>query len=297
MYPRILDFTPAVMASLSMTHSRESFVPLMIGKGNDQVEISTRYESREDTSVIRNYGNLIQELSRCVPDGIVVFFPSYTYMETLVATWAKTRLLDDLTKHKLVFMETTDAVETAHALEQYIRACESGRGAILFSVARGKVSEGIDFSHHLGRAIIMLGIPFVYTEGRILRARLEYLRDEFDIRENDFLTFDAMRHAAQCVGRAIRGKTDYGVLVFADRRFGKLDKRTKLPRWIQEHISPGSYNMSIEEGVHKIRRWFPYMGQPIRKEDQLGVSLISQEMFKNNPKIMEKFKNVLVEID
>lgn len=37
------------------------------------------------------------------------------------------------------------------------------------------------------------------------------------IRENDFLTFDAMRHAAQCVGRAIRGKTDYGIMVFADK--------------------------------------------------------------------------------
>ena len=31
----------------------------------------------------------------------------------------------------------------------------------------------------------------------LLQARLEYLRDQFQIRENDFLTFDAMRHAAQ----------------------------------------------------------------------------------------------------
>ena len=50
-----------------------------------------------------------------------------------------------------------------------------------------------------------------------MQARLEYLRDQYQIRENDFLTFDAMRHAAQCVGRAIRGKTDYGVMVFADK--------------------------------------------------------------------------------
>lgn len=49
------------------------------------------------------------------------------------------------------------------------------------------------------------------------QARLEYLRDHFQIRENDFLTFDAMRHAAQCVGRAIRGKTDYGLMIFADK--------------------------------------------------------------------------------
>jgi len=51
----------------------------------------------------------------------------------------------------------------------------------------------------------------------VMQARLEYLRDQFHIRENDFLTFDAMRHSAQCVGRALRGKTDYGVMVFADK--------------------------------------------------------------------------------
>lgn len=59
------------------------------------------------------------------------------------------------------------------------------------------------------------------------QARLEYLRDQFQIRENDFLTFDAMRHAAQCVGRAIRGKTDYGLMVFADKV------------WVQGPCQPG----------------------------------------------------------
>lgn len=49
------------------------------------------------------------------------------------------------------------------------------------------------------------------------QARLEYLRTNYRIRENDFLTFDAMRHAAQCVGRVLRGKTDYGLMIFADK--------------------------------------------------------------------------------
>lgn len=26
-----------------------------------------------------------------------------------------------------------------------------------------------------------------------------------------------MRHAAQCVGRVLRGKTDYGLMIFADK--------------------------------------------------------------------------------
>ena len=88
---------------------------------------------------------------------------------------------------------------------------------MLLSVARGKVSEGIDFDHHYGRAVVMFGIPYVYTESRILKARLEFLRTQFRIKENDFLTFDALRHAAQCVGRVIRGKTDYGLMIFADK--------------------------------------------------------------------------------
>lgn len=50
-----------------------------------------------------------------------------------------------------------------------------------------------------------------------IKARLEFLRENYRIRENDFLTFDAMRHAAQCVGRVLRGKTDYGLMIFADK--------------------------------------------------------------------------------
>ena len=69
----------------------------------------------------------------------------------------------------------------------------------------------------LGRCVLMLGIPYVYTESKVLRARLEFLRDQYNIRENDFLTFDAMRHTAQCMGRALRGKTDYGLMIFADK--------------------------------------------------------------------------------
>ncbi|KAH9619855.1 hypothetical protein KSS87_007644, partial [Heliosperma pusillum] len=52
----------------------------------------------------------------------------------------------------------------------------------------------------------------------ILLARLEYLRDTFQIKEGDFLTFDALRQAAQCVGRVIRSKADYGMMIFADKR-------------------------------------------------------------------------------
>ena len=49
------------------------------------------------------------------------------------------------------------------------RACDCGRGAVFFSVARGKVAEGIDFDRHYGRCVVMFGVPYQYTLSRILR--------------------------------------------------------------------------------------------------------------------------------
>jgi DNA excision repair protein ERCC-2 len=71
-------------------------------------------------------------------------------------------ILNEVWKHKLIFVETPDAAETSIALDNYrkassftivvstmtnlvCQACNNGRGAVLLSVARGKVSEGIDF--------------------------------------------------------------------------------------------------------------------------------------------------------
>ncbi|PNF15639.1 TFIIH basal transcription factor complex helicase XPD subunit [Cryptotermes secundus] len=277
MYPKILDFHPVIMSSFTMTLARPCLLPMIVSKGNDQVAISSRFETREDVAVVRNYGQLLVEIATIVPDGVVCFFTSYLYLESVVASWYDQGVVDSLQRNKLLFIETQDAAETSLALLNYIRACESGRGAVLLSVARGKVSEGVDFDHHLGRAVLMFGIPYVYTQSRILRARLEYLRDQFQIRENDFLTFDAMRHAAQCVGRAIRGKTDYGIMIFADKRFSRADKRNKLPKWIQEHLKDSLCNLSTEEAVQISKRWLRQMAQPFSREDQLGVSLLTLE--------------------
>lgn len=83
----MLDFDPVIMASFSMTLSRNCILPLVVARGNDQVALTSKFEAREDAAVIRNYGILLLELSAIVPDGMVCFFTSYLYMENTVATW------------------------------------------------------------------------------------------------------------------------------------------------------------------------------------------------------------------
>lgn len=59
----------------------------VITRGSDQVAVSSRFEVRNDPAVVRNFGSILVEYSKIVPDGVVAFFPSYLYMESIVAAW------------------------------------------------------------------------------------------------------------------------------------------------------------------------------------------------------------------
>lgn len=109
--------------------------------------VSSRFEVRNDPAVVRNFGSILIEYSKIVPDGIVAFFPSYLYMESIVAAWNDMvrlsphaglvypifltfgwqGILNEVWKHKLIFVETPDANETSIALENYRRVTKVAR--------------------------------------------------------------------------------------------------------------------------------------------------------------------------
>lgn len=170
LYPKLLQFQPCISESLSMSTFRPCIRPLVITRGSDQLAVSTKFDDRGDMGVVRNYGEcvygpslrctscfiaypfpcylmtgaMLVELCSAIPDGVVAFFTSYSYMESLVSEWDAMGILRELTKSKLVFIETKDVVETTLALDNYRRACDCGRGAVFLSVARGKVCRNND---------------------------------------------------------------------------------------------------------------------------------------------------------
>lgn len=273
LYAKILGFNPIVMRSLSMSLQRQAICPIVVTRGSDQAPMSSKYDCRSDTSVVRNYGNLVIELCGVVPDGVVCFFTSYVYMEQMISMWHEMGVINRLFDKKLVFIETPDGVESALALDRYRRACDTGRGAVFLCVARGKVAEGIDFDRHYGRAVIILGVPFQYTESRVLRARLEYMRSNLHIREGDYLSFDAMRQTAQCIGRVVRSKADYGLAILADRRYCRADKKNKLPKWILELMPETHVDVDAQSSVSIARQYLRLMAQPATAESNQSALL------------------------
>lgn len=119
LYPTLLGFSPVVSQSYQMTLTRTCFLPIVITRGSDQVEVSSKFEVRNDLAVVRNYANILLEFAKITPDGLVCFFPSYLYMESIVSAWNDMGMLEELLQYKLVFIETPDANETANALENY----------------------------------------------------------------------------------------------------------------------------------------------------------------------------------
>lgn len=90
-------------------------------------------------AVVRNFGNLLVEMSAIVPDGnlnifyvinnlliigLCCFFTSYLYMEQIVAMWNEMGLLNGVLSNKLIFVETPDANESSLALQNYKKACD-----------------------------------------------------------------------------------------------------------------------------------------------------------------------------
>jgi DNA excision repair protein ERCC-2 len=267
LYPKILNFRPVVSEPLGMSMARCVICPMVITRGSDQVPLSSAWERRDDRAIIRDYGMVVIELASVVPDGMVCFFPSYSYLESVMEQWSELHILEKVSKHKLVFVETKDQVETSMALSNFQKACDCGRGGVFLSIARGKVAEGIDFDRHYGRCVVLLGVPFQNPKSKVLIERLTFMRQKFNVMESDFLTFDAMRQAAQCVGRVIRSKLDYGIMVFADRRYNKQvvffvglerlflsnafdqDKKDKLPKWIMQHLDDRNSDLSTDGAV------------------------------------------------
>lgn len=243
------------------------------------------FQRRSDKAMIRQLGLAILNICTIVPDGVVVFFPSYGYLDQVITAWQTAAtasgqggsIWDRLQGKKDVFRDTKGA-SSEDVLQAYTAAilgdstngpaAASGRrGALLLSVVGGRMSEGINFSDRLGRCVVVVGLPYPNINSPEWKAKIEYIeastlerlqagdepavsREDAVARSKqaarDFYENACMRAVNQSIGRAIRHQRDYAAIVLVDRRFGTERIRGKLPGWIRGGMHAGSE----EKGLH-----------------------------------------------
>lgn len=91
--------------------------------------------------------------------GVVVFFPSFSYAAEVRAQWERCSIWSQLSAKKRIFHEPRKAAEVEAVLREYAECVNAAAqtpeqkrgGALLMCVVGGKMSEGINFGDGLGR--------------------------------------------------------------------------------------------------------------------------------------------------
>lgn len=174
-------------------------------------DVSSRYtrRNRREFEKILVY---IDEAVREKAGNYLVFFPSYSYMEQVLAAAEERGGGYEILKQ--------DAHMTEEMREAFLARFEESREESLvgFCVTGGIFSEGIDLQKDrlIGVIVVGTGIPQVCTEREILKEYYdEKERDGFDFAYR----FPGMNKVLQAAGRLIRTMDDRGVILLLDDRF------------------------------------------------------------------------------
>ncbi|KAN0087763.1 Helicase C-terminal domain containing protein [Tylopilus felleus] len=237
---------------------------LCVTKGPAGSLLEFKYAQQTDQRLLVELGQLILNLCSVVPGGMVVFFPSYSALNLAQKAWNTTQHMIKFGAKKTVFLEPQDSngVEStlrqfADAVKTLVRLKNASRsidvsdkrtGAILFAVVGGKLSEGLNFSDELARAVIVIGLPFANKNSPELQERMRYANEvekklgtkrhpgskdaASELYENM-----CMSAVNQSIGRAIRHRTDWASLILVDRRYCSASIQNKLPAWIRDGVS------------------------------------------------------------
>ncbi|GMF27299.1 unnamed protein product [Phytophthora fragariaefolia] len=149
-------------------------------------------------------GRILLNLSRVVPGGVVVFFPSYRFEDNAVRRWQTTTQYEQIQAKKAIFREPKKSDELAEVLTQYSAACSrgnsSGSGAMLLSVVGGKMSEGINFSDELARCVVMVGMPYPNARDSELVEKMAFLDKKHPGSGRQFYESLCMKAVNQSIG-------------------------------------------------------------------------------------------------
>lgn len=240
------------------------------------------FQKRSDKGTINRLGQALLNICSVVPDGVVVFFPSYGYLDEVIEVWKAPQgteggkpLWERLQDRKALFRESKGG-SSEEVLAGYSEAIlgpgqaaadrKQARGALLLSVVGGKMSEGINFSDRLGRCVVIIGLPYPNINSPEWKARIEYLESSTVARltaaspsmsraqaaqeakqvARDFYENACLRAVNQSIGRAIRHKGDYAAIVLVDRRFETERIRSKLPGWIKGRLVRGAESQGLQ---------------------------------------------------
>ena len=213
-----------------------------IGTGPNNEQLIATYQHTDKPTFHDAVGSTVLYACRTIPDGVLLFLPSYSLLDKLAARWKVTGLWSRLAQMKTVVQEPriggADALQAV--MTAYYSAISAGRGGLFLAVCRGKVSEGLDFADANARGVIVVGIPFPNFKDSKVEAKRKFndagARTLGLLPGSTWYEQQAFRALNQAVGRCIRHRGDWGAIILIDERFQQAKYQRGLSRWVRGAI-------------------------------------------------------------
>lgn len=248
----------------------------VVTHGPDGTLLESSYKNRDNPQYVQSLGRTIRSVAQVVPDGLLVFFPSYPVMKSCQEAWQLSGLWDAINQVKPVFVEPTSkegfqAVMTGY----YATITEADRkGGCFMAVCRGKVSEGLDFCDGNGRAVIITGLPYPPSRDPRVLEKQKYLEDNMKgaaikgLSGQEWYRLEATRAVNQAIGRVIRHRTDYGAILLCDQRFSNINLVRQLSAWVRPRLQTfpkiGPLLRDLGQFFRNAELLFPHTAKPLR---------------------------------
>jgi chromosome transmission fidelity protein 1 len=258
------SFLSPILTAFTCDHVVPSSNVLLqcIGRGPTNQVLDLRYQSRCTKEVCDELGRTLVEICRTVPNGVVVFLPSYFYEAFLIRHWKKSHIWNELQAVKEIHREPKSSQSMKTCLQSYDSSAVHGNsGAVLFSVIGGKMSEGINFSDGMARCVVIMGLPYPDSTDPVLIEKMSGLDQQSvhpTITGQSYYQNLCLRAVNQSVGRAIRHAKDYAAIVLIDRRY-TTDRSiwSGLPNWIKKGNSTRWHeDLPIAERIIEMKNFF-----------------------------------------
>ncbi|MEM3536308.1 MAG: helicase C-terminal domain-containing protein, partial [Candidatus Bathyarchaeia archaeon] len=198
--------------------------------------VTTKFEQRnaQQWKRIAEHLKLIIEE---VKGRIAVYSPSYEIMREIVKN-AELRLPLIVEEKSTKILDVLD----------FLRNNEH---CVVFGVARGKISEGVDMTNEgksMLSAVVIVGLPYP-KRTELQDALYDYFREKFGEKAVEYANdIPCLNALAQSAGRLLRSPEDRGIIVIMDGRAAGIF-REKLPREWRAEMKP---HLRIEKILHRI---------------------------------------------
>ncbi len=211
----------------------DNILILSISRGLNKKPLTTKFEQRKDKETLLDYGKTISALINNIPNGTIIFFPSYELMNDMLDTWEKYGILEDLKAP--AFFETRGSKPVLADI--YSKEASKNKAA-LFADIRGKLSEGQNFPDETGRAVILVGIPYPNVKDPRVKAQREYYDKKQKGMGSTWYVDQAFNAVNQSLGRVWRHKSDYAIGILLDNRYTYRTNQSRLASWLAQRTMP-----------------------------------------------------------